>query len=87
MTVSDEQLREWEALAAAARPGPWKAKEESIPGECWWIDAPECGVASVGGFDVYPEKDEADARFIASSREAVPALIAALREARKGEHD
>jgi hypothetical protein len=64
-----EQLDQWAALADGATPRPWTAD----------------------GFDVYETGTDhgevvaeavlhpSDARFIAASREAVPALIAALR--------
>lgn len=69
--MTNEELTALDALCSAATPGPWDngAKgNETIVGS---PDAEVCGTES-----------EADARFIAAAREAVPALIAALRAAR-----
>lgn len=79
--MTDTELREHEARAAAATPGPWgyRAERQStktrfvFPAEVFAIDGTAYG-APVGS-------TTADAAFIAAARAAVPALCAALREA------
>ena len=83
--VTAADLDRWEALATAATEGPWERAEGA--------GGPPAGYAvayvrQVGVDDSYvvlggsPTLD-VDCEFIAASRSAVPALIAALREARE----
>lgn len=86
--ITDDKLREWEELADKATPGPWQAcNGYSFPGaviegisEQHKVDV----VVDDGSYDEWGtgvQKKE-DASFIAASREAVPALIAEVRELR-----
>ena len=72
------ELDELEALANAATPGPWKPGVLK-PGICAWIDS-ACGTV----IDVTESPPEGmavdDANFIAAARDAVPKLIARVRE-------
>lgn len=74
--MTPERLAELEALANAATPGPW----DSIPAGAWTgrVFAGEHMVAKV---DTEVSDDHNDAAFIAASRQAIPDLIAALRDA------
>ncbi len=93
--LTPEQLAEWRRLAEAASPAPWRHRDRlddgtphcdvlSDDGDSWCIVTGENPASSAdGGYDM----DPADARFIAASRTAVPALLdrvaeleAALRE-------
>ena len=81
--MTPEELDALEALAAAATPGPWEAGTAMCCPDMGWVDGPNRRVCPV----LEPAKrthtlDANDAEFIAGAREAVPALIAALREAR-----
>lgn len=80
MTIS-KRLSELKALCDAATPGPWTADctyegdpDYGSPAE-WWV--PETCPVDTDGGDVM---NEPNARFIASSRDTQPALIAALEE-------
>lgn len=79
--MTDEQLAEWERLAAAATPGPW----EAIP----TVDADFATIKTRGklGWMQYheydPGIDATDAAFVAAAREAVPALVAEVRRLRE----
>lgn len=90
MMITDEQLAEWERLATAATPGPWR----------WWTsnsfrrlssdaDMKDGGVlcAVVQHSDGHPDVfcSEADRAFIAAARTAVPALIEELRRLREAQ--
>ena len=74
--VSFADLDRWEALAAAATPGPW---ERDITGHTAFVK--QSGVDDqyvvLGG----ARRLDVDCEFIATSRTAVAALVAALREA------
>lgn len=81
--MTSEELDALEALANAATPGPWDAGTAFCCPDMGWVDGPNRMVCPV----LEPAKrthtlDANDAEFIARAREAVPALIAALREAR-----
>lgn len=74
--VTEQQLAEWERLAGAATAGPWRVTDyENV-------------MRADGRHIAFDDSDdgacvrESDAAFIAASREAVPRLVAALREAR-----
>ncbi|MFC0673527.1 hypothetical protein [Brachybacterium hainanense] len=71
--VTDEQLIAWQVLADRASGDPWDTVLSS-DGVCVSADDGRDGIAGHLLVD--------DARFIAVSRTAVPALIAAVREAR-----
>lgn len=81
MTPAD--LDRWEALAAAATAGPWKA---GLNGGIALVVSHDFGPgrlprqfrADCGHFD----QDRADAAFIAEARTAVPALVAEVRRLR-----
>lgn len=88
--LTDEQLTEMERLAGAASPGPWSHRLE--------LDPPDPGIdASPGGCVAHvqchgnvntivrtgEEFSHADARFIAATRDAVPALVAEVRRLRE----
>ncbi len=74
--VTAADLDRWEALAAAATPGPW---ERDITGHTAFVK--QSGVDDqyvvLGG----ARRLDVDCEFIATSRTAVAALVAALREA------
>lgn len=75
--ITDKQIAEWERLAGAATAGPW------IPWVVRDADDPEGHWLATSSKHVPTSEDaKVDAAFIAASREAVPALVAALREAR-----
>jgi hypothetical protein len=85
VTITDDNLSRWEALCAAATPGPWKSCGAS-DGQC-----PCCVVWSLPAD--YPilrgtnEDDGSgrwqDAAFAAESRTAVPGLCAEVRRLRE----
>jgi hypothetical protein len=73
--ASDPQLDEWEKLANAATSGPWQAmpySDSTYSSPDRWIKA--------DGANIADEVPEADAAFIAAAREAIPELIAMVRE-------
>jgi hypothetical protein len=78
------------ALAEAATPGPWTVKVEAGPPisapsgvqDAWCQVSVEMGDAYAGLLMGEYEGEQADAEFIAAARTAVPALVAALAEAR-----
>lgn len=75
MPATEQQIAEWEKLSDAATPGPWgRAGTE--------VTAKSIGYASVCDTETDNDKMCENAAFIAASREAIPALIADLREAR-----
>ncbi len=86
-----EQLAEWRRLAEAASPAPWRHRDRLSDGtphcdvlsdhgaddDGWFIVTGENPASSAdGGYDM----DPADARFIAASRTAVPALLDRVAE-------
>ena len=74
--IPDETLAQWQALADAATPGPWEADDTSVGVGNWWV-------AHVEEHDG-PVTAEADAAFIAASRDAVPQLLDEVAELRRG---
>ena len=71
--MTEQQLADLDALAAAATPGPWEAAHQYA--ECWSLHGPEAN-----GPDMMPK---GDAAFIAAARTAVPALVAEVRRLRE----
>lgn len=74
--LSDAELIEIEQRAEAATPGPWFARDGAYGWEVFAADVPADIIVEVA------LSDGRDGPFIAASRTDVPALIAALREAR-----
>jgi hypothetical protein len=76
----DEKIAEWQALADGATKGPWWPRYGGEPG---YIFSSATGRVVA---DVPSEKSDAivpdDSRFIAASREAVPALLALVTRLR-----
>jgi hypothetical protein len=68
--MDEKTLQEWEALANATTPGPWRAdaREGRVTG-------PDLGTVA----DCPHAGDAANTLFIAAAREAVPALVAEVR--------
>ena len=82
MKLNDQQLTELKALADAATPGPWWSGE-CVPADghaLAWLG--NMFVDCNGGQKNYAEPSH-DAEFIAASREAIPALIADLKEVQR----
>ena len=82
MKLNDQQLAELKALADAATPGPWWSGE-CVPADghaLAWLG--NMFVDCNGGQKNYAEPSH-DAEFIAASREAIPALIADLKEVQR----
>jgi hypothetical protein len=79
--ITEQQLADWQRLADAATPGPWFVDFAGEIGEKFAII---CDVArgSWGSDALNFGEDHATAQFVAAARVAVPALIAALRDAR-----
>ncbi|MBK9497389.1 MAG: hypothetical protein IPO08_23285 [Xanthomonadales bacterium] len=76
MKTTERQIAEWEKLSDAATPGPWgRAGTE--------VTAKSIGYASVCDTETDNDKMCENAAFIAAAREAIPALIADLRDARE----
>lgn len=81
--VTAADLARWAALAEAATPGPWRAEHRHS-----YLDATDDEHNDLGLEIVGPPEASgrgqfargADASFIAASREAVPALVAIVRE-------
>ena len=84
--IDRDRLRE---LASGATPGPWEAQDyDDHPGDegsCVLTHEPERGTRAIAYAIAYPwttpESCEADAEFIAASRQAVPALLDMLDQA------
>lgn len=73
--LTDHQLDEIEARAAAATPGPWKRKAE-LASHIVYVDSPD------GTFSVLWNAEwatDADGEFTAHARKDVPALLAEVR--------
>lgn len=91
MTITIEQLAEWERLAAEATPGPWLLDRYGVvsideatiraAGGRWLIRAQIAAILGIP--DDLPEGHvEKNAAFIAAARSAVPALVAEVRTER-----
>lgn len=72
MSITPEQMGEWKRLCEAATPGPWEAKDYGSEAEL------VCGRGGLYAYWIDPMGDfrAEDARFIAASRTALPALLA-----------
>lgn len=87
--TDQSQIDQWRALAEAATPGPWKlhlVDDTTIISNNGLDICTTCDSAEVERHDSYNieyERMEADAAFIAASREAVPALIAEVERLRE----
>ncbi len=80
--LTDERLVELEALAEVATPGPWsRTFGPREPSRVWASDDDAEPLAVLGGY-VEGTDSVADAEFIAAAREALPALLAEVREHR-----
>jgi hypothetical protein len=82
---------EWAKLAEAATPGPWWADRAAdaarlYGNETFDVESADCPVAVGGpvedGGPYVGAMSEADARFVAAAREAVPALLAEVSQLR-----
>jgi hypothetical protein len=80
--LTEQQLDDIEARAAAATPGPWCTDSweiyqgtEYLPGISLWIGETCRGTST-------PEQDRNDAAFVAAARTDVPALLAEIRRLR-----
>lgn len=82
--LTPDELAAWEALAAAATPGPWRIEEEQISyatsGYRLYDPANNC-VAGNFDYEVGGICERGDAEFIAAARTDIPRLAAALRSA------
>jgi hypothetical protein len=70
--VTDQQLSEYEAVARAATPGPWRLWRQGQPAEV--VDVREESIGRIW--------QREDAEFITAARAAVPALVAEIRSLR-----
>jgi hypothetical protein len=87
-TAPDPRLDEWEKLANAATPGPWRVGEN---------DKNDQAIVRTEHLELFTgwhhcvgaieEEMHANAAFIAAAREAIPALIAMVRERDARESD
>jgi hypothetical protein len=82
-------LDEWERLAAAATPGPWRHRTTSDPtGEQYsCVTASERAPGRSPRTIIVGDTDYTDAAFIAAARDAVPALVAEVRRLRAARPD
>jgi hypothetical protein len=83
--VTNDELKEWRRLEAAASPGPWEYDgqhyEITTPkGEWYWLIMSECRSApdQTCQADEYGHKYDGNFAFIAAARTAVPVLLAEL---------
>lgn len=86
--MTNEELNEILARAAAASPGPWVADGSAVEA----FNAPiDPDIAITGSMTIHslPAEHEANAAFIAAAREDVPNLVAEVRRLRaeRGEED
>jgi hypothetical protein len=85
--MTEQQLADLAARAAAATPGPWEARDQEGPSTLVHsVALKNCTVmhALYAWWQGLGEKEAlANAAFVAAAREAVPALIAEVREARE----
>lgn len=72
-TVTDEELNELEALANEATPGPWRVTADPVVSIN--VEAPSTFIA----IDYW----ERDANFVVAARDALPRLIAEVRQLRE----
>jgi hypothetical protein len=87
--MTEDELREIEARASAATPGPWRKTQD---GKTWLYVKSEASVTSITHIEYWfegpegqptREGDERNFAFIAHAREDVPALIAEIRRMRQ----
>lgn len=81
--LSDAALVELEQLLQAATPGPWTYEEDNgSPGSCSAADA-DVGVFASGEPVMLGDVLQCDnLKFVVATRNALPALLAELRERR-----
>lgn len=86
MTIDASTLRKWKELCEAATPGPWEATfvfgSPDFPIAVVTADAKSDTIVGILQGDC-SERPSDDIRFIAASREAVPALIAEVERLMK----
>lgn len=80
--LTNEQLAEWQAFCDAATPPPWfvvgSTDEDGAP-----LLDDDGNVVLVGvGWEAPHDAREADCRFVAAAREALPVLLAEARRLR-----
>ncbi len=73
--ITEAQLYEWQQLADAATPGPWEARPYPYGEGVAWYTA-------TGASDDLDPRERETVLFIASARDAVPALISEIRRLR-----
>jgi hypothetical protein len=77
--ITAEQLEEWEAVCENASLGPWVVFEPDVDEPIADEDT-LCYVDDADGNLVGERIETCDAEFVALAREAMPALIARVRE-------
>jgi hypothetical protein len=93
--ITDETLAKWAELAEKATSGPWIHEAGKYSGDNWLVGSILLGSGydnqdhwvhlttdHIHASELSGDGAEADALFIAASREAVPALIAEVRRLR-----
>jgi hypothetical protein len=86
--LTDAELSELERLDREATPGPWDTDLETSAGRCWVDSRRHQNMLAEPLFNVRPpsarhmEQRERDASFIAAARNALPKLLAEIRELR-----
>ena len=80
--IPEEKLKEWERLAAEATPGPWEAVDEE-PWVALYVANKGEDADGVWLADFSRYRNNANAKFCAASREAIPALIEEVRRLRE----
>jgi hypothetical protein len=82
--LTDNDLNALEAALAKATPGEWSVRDHSKDEGCIYIEAPDDGVATVFTDCKAPlEENLATANAIALAHNALPALLAELRDLRR----
>lgn len=77
MTLSDDEIRKLQELAAKATPGPWMYDDETAE-----VFSPKTGSILGGQIEICESAEDNDGPFIAAAREGVPALIATADQLR-----
>lgn len=92
MTMTDDKMAEIKKLCDAATPGPWfmrTNRHADTSGKPWgWLDAlpsggPQRAIPGVRVDWTRGDESEANARFIAAARTAVPDLLALVETLRR----
>ena len=78
--MTNEELKDIEARASAATPGPWKRRGSLSLDSCVESEAFDHRDVPAVTIDIDGERAREDADFIAAARSDVPALCAAQRE-------